>query len=215
MLTTPLVEAFQSVARLTRDEIFFEPQKNPISAIPHSKIAAPGWVGSNWEVGFDLFVGINPGGGSDAYKINSSDNTLYHSFERFRQALPQDADERFREMSLLYLKAQQSYKLARLLDAVLEATGRAYAQSAFINLVPFRTRGNAEPSGAEKRRAWFAGVEREVQELRPRRLFALGQKAARFLSSIPLKEHSTLIYIARTNGDNYIATNALSTIASL
>lgn len=211
-----IVNAFQSVAQLKRSDVFQGSVKRPISAQAHADVAVPGWLGPKWVAGSDLLVGVNPGGGSDSYRINPTDNALYDATKQFALTEPgSSAATELSNLTEVYLHCQTTHQIRHLISAILLHTGKTHEESAFINIVPFRTRGNVEPNQSEKRNAWAAGVSLEVERLQAGRILALGKKAYDFLRGVPLHGEPQLIYLARTNGDHYVAAGAIKTIESL
>ena len=76
-MTNDIVTAFHLAALLPRSSVFSSDELQPITAPDDANTAAPGWVGSAWRSGGTLLVGINPGGGGDAYRGNPTDARLY------------------------------------------------------------------------------------------------------------------------------------------
>lgn len=212
-VSSDIVFALQKVARLDRSEIFSSSDKCPISSPEHAAIAAPGWVGKDWKPGSDLFLGINPGGGSDRYRVNENDGGLYAALGAFNASIEDEVLPAFVHYTTVWIDAQESHKLTKLIDAVLAQTNRAYAEVAFLNLVPFRTRNNVEPSQIEKSRSLAAGVGELVEALAPGRIIALGRKSFDFIVKQSAMPPAT--YLPRTNGDNYISEGAKLVISEL
>lgn len=214
-MTDDITKAFHSTARLQRSSIFTSCDLDPITAPENANTAAPGWVGSAWRSGGTLLVGINPGGGGDAYKGNPTDYRLYNLIRAFRDSPPVDLADALRAMSDAWMAIQATHNIRRVIDAVLEAVGEGASASAFINIVPFRTRNDAPPRRADLIRAWAAASGPQVRALSPGRIVALGRKAYDALLEVGADQRHDVILIKRSIGDSTITPEAREVLAKL
>lgn len=214
-MTDDIMTAFHSTALLPRSSVFITEQLKPITARDDADTAAPGWVGSAWRSGGTLLVGINPGGGGDAYKGNPTDAGLYGLIRAFRDALPGDRADAFAAMSEAWIAIQATHNIRRVIDAVLDAVDEDASTAAFINVVPFRTRDDAAPRKADLDRAWAAASGPQVQALSPRRIVALGRKAYDALVQVGAERRYQIVLIKRSIGDSTITREAQEVLAEL
>lgn len=210
-----IISAFTDVAALERSQIFDDNRLEPITAVNHAQIPAPGWVGSHWAEG-TLLVAINPGGGGDAYKVNPTDDRLYNKFRELRDAKGENAQaSAMHQMSEDWIDIQKSHNIWRLISAVLHATGENFNEIAYINIVPFRTREDKLPRKAELARSWTLASKRQVDALQPKRIIALGKKAYKAMLSAGADQQCEIILIKRTIGDSYICAEAREVLDNL
>lgn len=214
-MTDDVVAAFHSTASLTRSSIFRDQALRPIVAPDDADTAAPGWVGPAWRSGGTVLVGINPGGGGDAYRGNPTDAKLYHLIRVFRDAAPGSRAEALAALSEAWIEVQATHNIQRVIDAVLEATGEDARSSAFINVVPFRTRNDAPPRRAALAAAWAAASGPQIEALAPGRIVALGRKAYDALVAVGAERRHEVLLIKRSIGDSTITTDARSVLAML
>jgi hypothetical protein len=213
---TDIVSAFHRTVRIQRDEVFEDDRLMPQCSIADAYIAAPGWVGRDWQPGGTLLVAINPAGGGDNYRINPTDARLYDLVRAFRAAeglASQSAT--LRALSDAWLQIQSTHSINRVLAAVLAATGGTFQSSAFLNVLPFRTRENKSARRSELRNAWDKGTSHQVRALAPARIVALGCKAYDALLAADAHHDYKIVLIKRAIGDNSIPPHALETLAQL
>ncbi|UVO49658.1 uracil-DNA glycosylase family protein [Sphingomonas sp. SUN019] len=211
-----LINAFHNTANLKRDAVFDDQRLMPICAQHDALTAAPGWIGKNWRPGGTLLMAINPGGGGDTYRINPADVTLYGLIRRFRDAA--SSDERaagLRALSDAWIGIQATHNIRRVVDAVLDATGSDASQAAFLNVVPFRTRGDRPARSAELRRAWLISTQQQVAALAPRRIVALGCKAYDALVAAGADRSHDVVLLKRAIGDSRITPQAKEVLTRL
>lgn len=211
-----IVSAFHRTVHLHRDEVFEDDRLMPQCSIADAHIAAPGWVGRDWQPGGTLLVAINPAGGGDNYRINPTDARLYDLVRAFRLAeglASQSAT--LRALSDAWLQIQNTHSINRVMAAVLAATGGTFQSSAFLNVLPFRTRENKSARRSEVRNAWDKGASHQVRALAPARIVALGCKAYDALLAAEAHHDHKIVLIKRAIGDNSIPPHALETLAQL
>lgn len=213
---TNIVAAFHRTARLMRAAIFDDDRLMPTSAPEDATIAASGWVGPDWKSGGTLLMGINPGGGGDRYRGNPTDQRLYGLLQQFRDA--DDVKEQraaLRRLSDAWMDIQSTHAIRRVTSAVLDAVGECDVTSAFMNVLPFRTREDKPARAGELRRAWTIATGPQVAALKPRRIVALGCKAHDALVAAGAAVDYEIVLIKRAIGDTSIPPHARETLARL
>jgi hypothetical protein len=215
-MLTQIVDTFHRTARLNREAIFPDTKLMPITQTVDAGTAAPGWVGKSWQPdGGTLLMAINPGGGGDAYRLNSTDERLYGLFRAFKAAPPDERGEALTELSNAWIGIQKTHNIYRLVQPILEALDTGSEDMAFLNVLPFRTRGDAPAGSAVLRRAWDVATSHQVAALRPRRIIALGRKAFDALTAVGATKAYDVIYLKRAIGDSHVTPEAQAAIASL
>ena len=210
-----VVKAFHNTALLRRDAIFGSDALMPITATDDAKTSAPGWVGAQWAQG-TLLVGINPGGGGDNYRRNSSDDDLYKLLRAFRDAESSESQQlAFERMCAAWTRIQRGHNIWRVVGKILESTGEAENEIAFMNVLPFRTRMDKAPTSKDLQRAWDSVALPQIQALRPRRIISLGKKAWDVMARRDLPTESGLILFKRGIGDSYIPQDSQEVLRTL
>lgn len=214
-MTDSIVAAFHATSLLAPSAVFAEEGLQPITALDDTNTAAPGWIGDRWRPGGTLLVGINPGGGGDAYRGNATDARLYGLIQEFRHAEPGDQADALAAMSDAWIAIQATHNIRRIIDAVLDAVGEYARSSAFINVVPFRTRNDAAPRKTALTRAWKLASGPQVEALAPRRIVALGRKAYDALLQLGADRKFDVVLIKRSIGDSAVTADAREVLARL
>lgn len=215
-MQTNIVAAFHRTARTERAAIFDDDRLMPTSAPQDAAITASGWVGPAWKAGGTLLMGINPGGGRDTYRGNPTDKRLYDLLRQFRDA--EDAEKQgaaLRRLSDAWMDLQSTHAIRRVIGAVQDAVGETDATSAFMNVLPFRTRGDKPARTGELRRAWAIATGPQVAALKPKRIVALGCKAHDALVAAGAGLDYEIVLIKRAIGDTTIPPHARETLARL
>jgi hypothetical protein len=201
-----VVEAFHRAARLSREDVFGDPETLlPRNAQDDAQTAAPGWVGPRWQSGGTLLVAINPGGGGDGYRRNPTDDRLYGLIRAFRDASTQRAQAAaLADLSAAWIEIQRTHNIWTVIKEILHAVGAAPEETAFLNVVPFRTRRDVTPRLVEQQRAWRAATLQQARALAPGRIVDLGQKAYDALTRLEAASEFDVFKVRRTIGDSYI-----------
>ena len=210
-----VIDAFNQAANTTRADLFDDNRLMPITATADANTAACGWVGENWERGGDLMIGINPGGGGDGYRRNPTDDKLYGLIRAFRDAAPDQRDVTFSQMSSGWIDFQRSHSIWRLVGALFDATGQTTEHSAFVNVLPFRTRNDNPASIGTLLRSVDRVLMPQLDALAPKRIFALGLKTHKLLLRLGDLGGAEVIALPRTIGDSYIAPKTASILKLL
>lgn len=210
-----VVEAFHVTAMLNRNAVFDDDRLDPISALPHAALAAPGWVGADWRPGGTIFVAINPGGGGDLYRAASNDERLYRAIQAFKDAGPTAHAAALAKLSQVWIDIQQTHNIRRVINPVLQAMRSTAQSAAFLNILPFRTRENKAAGAKALSRAWALGTSHQVAALAPRRIVALGYKARDALIAVGADRSYEIMALKRMNGDSGLTPQARELIATL
>jgi len=205
-----IVNAFHAASRLKRSDIFTGDAATPITALDDANTPAPGWIGEGWRQG-TVLIGINPGGGGDAYRRNPTDDQLYTLLRAFRDAEECDRERAFSQLSSTWMAVQRTHSIWRVISAVLEATGESEREIGFMNVVPFRTRMDKLPSRAELMAAWQLAAKPQLDALQPKRIICLGKKAWDVLVRFE-EVKDKLVLIKRGIGDSYIPSESQATL---
>ncbi|KHL24113.1 hypothetical protein PK98_15635 [Croceibacterium mercuriale] len=210
-----IVDAYHRTALLERGAIFPDTKLMPITRPEDAAIAAPGWVGKQWQPGGTLLMAINPGGGGDAYRVNPTDERLYGLFHAFKAAPADQREEALAALSEAWIGIQKTHNIFRLIRPILEALGAGSEGLAFLNVLPFRTRGDAPAGSTVLRQAWNVATSQQVAALQPGRIIALGRKAFDALSIVGATKKFDVVYLKRAIGDSYVTPEAQTAIAAL
>ena len=211
-----VVNAFHTAVSAKREDIFVDDRLTPISAVQDGATPAPGWVGKSWKSGGTVLMAINPGGGGDNYRVNPTDARLYGLIRNFRDATSEE--ERavgLRELSDAWIQIQASHNIRRIIDAIFTALGTNAHQTAFLNVLPFRTREDRPARKAELRRAWEGVTKHQVAALAPRRIIALGCKAYDALLAAGADEQCEIVLLKRAIGDSRVTAHAQGVLEKL
>lgn len=177
----------------------------PVTEIADASIPQIGFIGRNYTVGKDVLLGINPGGGGDAYSRTSEDTVLLPIIERIRR---NGGDkEELRELFDQCAANMRTWNLWRIVLPVLEACNRDQSEIAYLNWCPFRTRADKMPRADVMRRCRDNYLLPLIEELGPRRIIALGKKAGNWLDRTPFTNCEKFV-VPRTIGDSYVSEQA-------
>jgi hypothetical protein len=210
-----VIDAFHATATVKRSDIFDDERLTPLTALIDAQTAAPGWVGRDWAPGHTVLMAINPGGGGDHYRRNPTDEGLYSLIRAFRDAAVADRGRALQEMSDAWIQIQSSHNIWKVVDAVLNTTKSDPSRSAFLNILPFRTRQDKPARSGELRRAWHRATGKQVESLAPRRIIALGRKAYDAIITTGVSAEHEIVMIKRAIGDSYIPPDARGVLAKL
>ena len=165
-----------------------------------------GYVGTDYRPGSGLLLlAINPGGGGYAYESRTAeDHKFLPLLMEFKQAEPSELMESFERVNVAFMRIVRGWNIWTILDPTLKAAGVAIEDVAYMNIVPYRTRGNVMPPAATRKRAWARIVQPSVDLLAPRAIIAMGKKAGGvvkrwYAGALPV------YCVPRTNGDPYVS----------
>jgi hypothetical protein len=212
--------ASHAVAQLKPEQIFGE--NNPIIAINHplnGSTASTGWVGESYKAGGTIFMGINPGGGTKAKTQEPEDDAkLYGLLRNFKQAQRQNEIlDAFMRLNKGYMEIQPRHKIySNLIAIFLEKLRLNINDTAFLNLVPFRTREDKPPPKASFLPAWTLATRGQLDAFKPSRVFLLGQKVSQAITPFQNAFSQTkFVTVYRTNGDTYLEPRTKDLLSTL
>lgn len=209
-MDTQLFEFLLQAIRVHRSEVF-EPADGqmPVSALQDATVPQIGFVGSDYRPGGDVLLGINPGGGGDAYVRTEGDLILLPMISALRSATatPDAMEAVFRQCAA----NMRAWNLWRIVKPVLDACERHQSEIAYLNWCPFRTRKDAMPNAATMRRCRETYLAPLVGKLAPGRVIALGKKTGDWLQKEPFGGARRFV-VPRTIGDSYVSADALAVI---
>lgn len=208
-----VISAFHATSQLQRNDIFVGEDLTPIVAAEDANTPAPGWVGESWSE-LTVLIGINPGGGGDAYRRTPTDDQLYRLLRAFRAASGEHRARAFSNLSSTWRSIQKTHNIWRVIKTVIQATGESEREIGFMNVVPFRTRMDKLPSRAEISAAWRLATRPQLEALQPKRVICLGKKAWDVLSRLEHGQYE-LVLIKRAIGDSYIPPEAQAVLREL
>ena len=200
--------------QVSRKQIFGsnESASRPISLPNDAETMFAGYVGAEYAPGGLVLLGINPGGGGDAYTRRTSDDQVFYPFlERLKTAPPDARLEAFEDVNRTSVPILQQWNLWRIVRPTIEAAGRTIQQVAYLNAVPYRTRQDKPPLLAAQRRAWEQLTGPFIPALEPAAIVALGMKAGRVLVRFYVGEATTYC-VPRTIGDIYLSDQATAVL---
>jgi hypothetical protein len=213
-----LADLWHSLSQVTREQMF-GPENDryrPMHNLQHAALPALGWVGQRYRVGGLVILAANPGGGGDGYRPALGDAELYDCFAKLRAAA--DAGQAiltFDRMTALYLRLTMGHNISLPLQAVLQHGHLEPEQCAFLNIIPFRTRGDAWPGVDIRRQAIKLVLAQQLLVLMPGKLVCLGKKACddadRYLGHI----EADRFCIPRHIGDRSLHPDALPELERL
>lgn len=206
-------EAALTAVRLQRSAIFRSADSQmPISECEDALIPQIGFIGAVYRHGGTVLLGINPGGGGDAYRRTAADEFLLPMIAGLRQ--PDATPDALRAMFAHSTTAMRTWNLWRIAQPVIEACGITQSEISYLNWCPFRTRNDKKPHAYEMRQSRDIYLEPMIRELAPRRIIALGKKAGDLLMT-ELNVDAVRYVVPRTRGDRYICADAIKVIAEI
>jgi hypothetical protein len=204
-------EFILNALRIDRAEVFFPADSQVPASEPQDAILPQiGFIGEDYRTGGDILLGINPGGGGDAYRRTPEDSFL----------LPMIASLRTEEASLEAAKAafsqyaanMRTWNLWRIVEPILDACGRSQSEVAYLNWCPFRTRKDAMPHAPAMRRCFESYLAPLIAKLAPGRVIALGKKVGNWVEKEQFSDVPRFV-VPRTIGDSYLSNEARETLA--
>lgn len=210
-----LAMVFHRNVQVSRAEIFGANDPMPMHLTDDAALMFPGYVGRRFQSGGPLLLAINPGGGGDAYQRRTmEDERLYPLLDAFRRSGPDDAPQIFEDINVAFAAIVSRWNLMRILGPVIDAAGAALDEIAYLNAVPYRTRGDKVPSANAKQNAWRLITGPTIAGLRPGMVIALGKKAGDVLERFP-RGHTKTFVVPRTIGDTYLSNDACAVIEQI
>jgi hypothetical protein len=207
-----LARVFHGHAQITREQIFGPNDPIPLHLRDDAAVMFAGYVGRRYRAGAPVLLAINPGGGGDAYRNRTAeDERLYPLLHEFRVTVGDSVPRLFEEINATFADIVSHWNLMRILAPVIGAAGAALDEVAYLNAVPYRTRGDKVPSVYAKGQAWRSIVRPTLSALRPGFVIALGKKAGDVLDRFHLNDAPSFV-VPRTIGDSYLSDEACAVI---
>lgn len=209
---TPQTNAFVQRIKVSRAAVFGpdDPQL-PNSEQQDADIPQLGYIGKNYRKGGDILLGINPGGGRDAYRRTPEDGRLLPRIAALRDGSHSNAD--LDAVFEICMENMRTWNLWRIVEPVLGALGKGQDEIAYLNWCPFRTRNDAMPRAYVMRNCRASIVDPLIAGLAPRRVIALGKKVGKWVTELPQDAH--IFVVPRTNGDRYLSERARAVLNDL
>ena len=208
-----IAECWQDHVRISRKEIFgsADEECTPKHLSDDAATMFAGYIGADYRPGVGLLLlAINPGGGGDAYKYRTAeDHVFIPLLTNLKQARPSELLESFESVNTAFMHIVMGWKIWTILEPTLDAAGVAIGDVAYMNIVPYRTRGNKMPPAAARERAWKKIVEPSLDFLAPRAIVAMGKKAGDVMNRWYAGDRPVYC-VPRTNGDRYVSDAAKS-----
>ena len=142
--TRRIAAAFSLAAKVARSDVFGEDNDRwlPKNHQDDARLPFLGYVGADFRPGGIVLMAINPGGGRDKYKKTKEDERLCPALERLRDSSSQTAAIAAEDVFKNYIEVLPTWNLWRSVNPVLNATSTDINSIAFLNAVPFRTKGD-------------------------------------------------------------------------
>jgi hypothetical protein len=203
-----IAECWHDWVGISRKEIFgsVDERCTPKHLLHDAATMFAGYVGADYRPGVGLLLlAINPGGGGDAYENRTAEDQMFIPLlTRFKQAGHRERLESFECVNAAFSNIVKGWKIWTILKPTLDAAGVEIEAVAYMNIVPYRTRGNRMPPVMARERAWKRVVEPSLDLLAPRAIVAMGKKAGDVLN----RRHAgdrPVYCVPRTNGDRYVS----------
>lgn len=205
--------SIHSSMRLSRSDVFGTADEQlPISEVPDAHLPQIGFIGANYRKGGDLLLGINPGGGGDAYRRTLADASLLPIIAATIRGAPSESAAQ--DIFLRCCQNMRTWNLWRIVAPVLEACGREQQDIAYLNWCPFRTRRDLMPRTTAMVHCRKVHVAPLIIALAPARVIALGMKVGGWVEKENFPSVQTFV-VPRTIGDSYLSNSALLALEEL
>ena len=204
---------FHDIVQISRDEIFgiSDVKCAPINLPIDTGTMFAGYVGRLYEPGKGLLLlAINPGGGGDKYtKRTPEDEIFFPLLIDFKFTKGTGVQKAFERVNESFVPIVKRWNLWRILEPTLEAAGKTIEDVAYMNVVPYRTRGDTMPPTTARNTAWRLVVEPTLSILNPEAVITLGKKAGGVVEKLYAGDRH-LYCVPRTIGDSWISEEALA-----
>ncbi len=208
-----LASHFHDLVQISRNDIFgtSDVKCSPINLPIDTGTMFAGYVGERYEPGRGLLLlAINPGGGGDKYtKRTPEDEVFFPLLIDFKSTKGAGVQKAFERVNESFVPIVKRWNLWGILEPTLEAAGKTIEDVAYMNVVPYRTRGDRMPPTAARKAAWNLIVEPTLAILKPWAVVTLGKKAGEVVDKLYTSERH-LYCVPRTIGDSWISEEALA-----
>jgi hypothetical protein len=196
--------------RISRADLFggADARLMPLHRKDDASVMFAGFIGRHYvpDAGV-LLLAINPGGGGGANVARSPDDeAFYPLLYDFTKANDSDLLAAFDRVNDAFAVIVRRWNLWRILEPTLEAASLSLEQVAYMNLVPYRTRGNAMPPRSAQQVSWREIIEPTLNVLKPLAIVTLGKKAGGVLGRVA--PDRSAYCVPRTIGDTYVSDDA-------
>lgn len=210
-----LAQRFHAVSNVSRSEIFgvADSRCMPINLHADATTMFAGYVGPRFTSGRGLlFLAINPGGGGDAYTTRTHEDAHEHAvfyplLEGLRTAALGAILTAFEQVNDAFPSIVKAWNIWKILGPTLTASCRSLDQVAYMNIVPYRTRGDGMPPANARRCAWTMLIQPTLEILQPRAIVTLGKKAGSVVDKFDQGQLHAYC-VPRTRGDTRISDEA-------
>ena len=138
-----ICKLWQDSVQIEREVIFgpHDAKCRPLHLADDANTMFAGFVGRRYRTGAGIvLLAINPGGGGDAYRSRTGeDEHFYPLLRAFKRATQEHALEAFERVNETFAEIVRCWNVWKIIEPTLEAAGKALDESAYINLVPYRT----------------------------------------------------------------------------
>lgn len=204
---------FHNLVQIPREVIFGEvdAKYTPINLSDDSAIMFAGYVGAKYKPDHGLLLlAINPGGGGDAYTHRiPEDEIFYPLLMEFKSCSSTNRVSAFERVNSSFIPIVQGWSLWKILKPTLDAAGKTLDEVAYMNVVPYRTRGDKMPPIAARRTSWEVVIEPTLEVLKPKAIITLGKKAGSVVD-ILYRGSEHLYCVPRTIGDSWVSDDAVA-----
>lgn len=211
-----IAEHLQACTAITREDIFgtHELKYAPINNVDDSNLMFAGYVGRQYQPRGCVLLAINPGGGGDSYRRTPEDDSLYPLLRAFKSAGPAEQRSAFDAINQWFQSNVPHWNIWRILGPTITAAGYGIEQVAYLNAVPYRTRGDKVPPVLAQSTSWHRLVAPALVHLDPKIIVGLGQKVGSIMTKFDCGPAATHI-VPRTRGDSYVSPKAEAVLATL
>ena len=206
-------QVLRTALSISRSDIFGEMDTQlPISEVRDANVPQIGFVGAHYRQGGDLLLGINQGGGGDTYRRTAEDGRRFGLITSFGKGAVDGPSAR--QVCEATMEGMRTWRLWKIVSAVLDACGAKQDEVAYLNWCPFRTRKDKMPAAKAMRNAGKFYFRPAVRILKPRRIIALGKKVSSWPARLGLGDIEFHV-IRRTIGDSYFHEDAVLALERL
>lgn len=211
-----IAQLLSANAKVTRQEIFGLLDPKPLHLADDAETMFAGYVSTRYRAGNPLLLAINPGGGGDTYTVRTAeDRRFYPLLRQLRDADGAASLLPFEAINRAFAEVLPRWNVMRIVAPVLDATGATLDDIAYLNAVPYRTRGDKEPSVPAKASAWSLVTGPSIRALHPGVIVALGKKAGNVLDRFHEEEGPPVFTLPRTIGDRTLSAAAKAVLAQI
>ncbi|MES3000222.1 MAG: hypothetical protein V4787_05980 [Pseudomonadota bacterium] len=168
----------QRALRVERESVFPVGELMPVSLPGLARVPYLGWVGPRFRG--TVIVGKNPGGGGDSQTdVKPHDRAVADALLALKAAAQGQAGDALHGVYRAFTAQAPTIGMGTLLGRVLEALGEAREEVAFVNLCPFRTRMDKDPTAGAARRSASLVLAPLVEALHADTVVLMGAVAGR------------------------------------